>query len=76
MKNCRPSCFPFGAYPDKALLRRLVIVLHKLAGLNYETVLGFTLAEARLWLEEAASLEPPESGWANVLAELLQLTGK
>lgn len=51
-------------------------MLYKLAGLPYETVLDFTLVEARAWLEEAASLEPSDSGWTNVLDELLHLIGK
>ena len=76
MKGCRRNCFPFGASPNVAVLRRLVIVLYKLAGLSYETVLDFTLVEARAWLEEAASLEPSDSGWRDVLSELLQQTGK
>lgn len=76
MKNCRRNCFPFGALPDTTVLRRLVIVLYKLAGLSYDTVLDFTLIEARAWLEEAASLEPPDSGWSDVLTELLHLIRK
>lgn len=48
---------PFGELisPDKA--RQTVLLLVRLAGMNFETAINFSFGEACLWIEAALAVE-------------------
>lgn len=57
MAGCKSSCFDFGAFPAKNELRRLALLLVRLAGLSLSDALGLGYDQALEWAETAAALE-------------------
>lgn len=57
MPRCKSSCFDFGAFPTKNDLRRLALVVARVAGLSLGDALDLSYEQALEWVEAAAALE-------------------